>query len=76
MKTKEQKKRIVDDAQVQDSQSAQEVLRDEGIKNFFLTCLRPLCGHVWMPNNPELRPKACPKCKSYYWDRPVKSLEL
>lgn len=29
-------------------------------------CLR--CGHQWMPRTRE-RPRACPKCKSPWWDR-------
>jgi hypothetical protein len=31
-----------------------------------LTC--KLCGHAWYPRTPR-RPKACPGCKRYDWDR-------
>ncbi len=30
-------------------------------------CLR--CGHKWTPRV-EGRPKACPACKSYRWNKP------
>lgn len=45
-------------------------------------CLR--CGHGWVPRDfdqpedgkkpeePEVAPRVCPKCKSPYWDRPRK----
>jgi predicted nucleic acid-binding Zn-ribbon protein len=32
----------------------------------FKTCKR--CGHLWAPRTEE-RPKCCPKCKSYEWDK-------
>lgn len=28
------------------------------------------CGHEWIPQNIEEKPKVCPKCKNPYWDRP------
>jgi hypothetical protein len=31
-------------------------------------CLR--CGHQWLPRKANIRPKACGKCKNFYWDRP------
>ena len=31
------------------------------------TCKR--CGHTWRPREPGVRPKTCPKCKSYVWDQ-------
>ncbi len=34
------------------------------------TCQR--CGHMWVP---RLEPKSCPKCKTYYWNKPRKALE-
>lgn len=34
------------------------------------TCQR--CGHIWVP---RLEPKSCPKCKTYYWNKPRKALE-
>lgn len=34
-----------------------------------LKCLRPNCGHEWIPRSEE-RPKVCPKCKSRVWDKP------
>ncbi|MFA5377546.1 MAG: hypothetical protein WC455_17475 [Dehalococcoidia bacterium] len=34
-------------------------------------CLR--CNHDWTSRTSNLeKPKACPKCKSYYYDRPRK----
>jgi len=27
------------------------------------------CGHEWLPRQ-EATPRACPKCKSPYWDKP------
>jgi DNA-directed RNA polymerase subunit RPC12/RpoP len=30
------------------------------------TCLR--CGRTWWPKTPE-RPRACPTCRSAYWDK-------
>ncbi len=30
------------------------------------TCLR--CGHKWLSLHE--RPKVCPRCKSYQWDKP------
>lgn len=30
------------------------------------------CGHQWLPHDINVLPKACPKCKSAYWDRPRK----
>lgn len=43
------------------------------------TCLR--CGHVWVPPLRNVdgskwvceKPRACSKCKSFYWDRPAQS---
>lgn len=32
-------------------------------------CLR--CGHEWFPRA-RGKPKACPRCNSWYWDRPKK----
>ncbi len=29
-------------------------------------CLR--CGYVWIPQNPNMESKCCPKCKSYKWN--------
>lgn len=37
-----------------------------------LTCKR--CGHNWTSKLDN--PKACPKCKSYYWQKPVMKLLL
>ena len=30
------------------------------------------CGHRWLPNSLHTteEPKVCPKCKSYYWNKP------
>ena len=30
------------------------------------------CGHQWLPRIGQVgvRPKVCPKCKSYVWDQP------
>lgn len=28
------------------------------------------CDHQWKSNLEK--PKVCPKCKSYYWDKPIK----
>jgi predicted Zn-ribbon and HTH transcriptional regulator len=28
------------------------------------------CEHVWLPRDPDTKPRVCPKCKSPYWDRP------
>jgi predicted Zn-ribbon and HTH transcriptional regulator len=30
------------------------------------------CGHEWIPENIDVVPKVCPKCKNPYWDRPRK----
>jgi len=27
------------------------------------------CGWVWKPKNPHKKPRACPYCKSYHWDK-------
>ena len=32
-------------------------------------CLKPKCGHKWVPRNILKRPKYCPKCKTRTWDR-------
>ena len=37
------------------------------IKVANLTCKR--CGHTWVPRHEDVR--VCPKCKSYYWDKPL-----
>lgn len=34
-------------------------------------CLRPKCGHTWRAKGDGV-PAACPKCKSYYWNRSPK----
>lgn len=26
------------------------------------------CGHVWLPQNGNIKPIACAKCKSSYWN--------
>jgi predicted Zn-ribbon and HTH transcriptional regulator len=31
------------------------------------------CGHRWVPNKPN--PTVCPKCKSYFWNKPKKVKE-
>lgn len=31
-------------------------------------CLNPKCNHDWFPNDPNIKPKTCPRCKSYEWD--------
>ncbi len=28
------------------------------------------CEHEWVPNNINIEPKVCPKCKSPYWNTP------
>ncbi|HIH04894.1 TPA: hypothetical protein HA281_00810 [Candidatus Woesearchaeota archaeon] len=30
------------------------------------------CGYEWKPDQIEVPPKVCPKCKSPYWDKPRK----
>lgn len=30
-----------------------------------LICVK--CNHVWYPNDPNKKPKVCPKCKRYDW---------
>jgi predicted Zn-ribbon and HTH transcriptional regulator len=34
------------------------------------------CGYEWNPRDPESPPDQCanPTCKTYYWDRPHKSM--
>ncbi len=39
-----------------------------------LVCLRPRCGHRWMPRSAKL-PKVCPKCKSYDWNKSIWEVE-
>ncbi len=34
------------------------------------------CGHEWKPTSMDKAPKACPKCKSPYWDEPLKRKEV
>ena len=31
------------------------------------------CGHEWRPNDLDILPRVCPKCKNPYWDRPRKA---
>ncbi len=31
------------------------------------------CGHEWKPEDVEVKPRTCPKCKSPYWDIPRKN---
>ena len=38
-------------------------------KVIVLNCLH--CKHEW-PSRLERKPKVCPKCKSYNWDKPPK----
>lgn len=33
------------------------------------------CGHVWRPNDDDIRPRICPRCKSPYWDVPRKVIK-
>ncbi len=28
------------------------------------------CDHEWIPRDPNIEPKVCPKCKSPYWNKP------
>ena len=30
------------------------------------------CGHEWKPENIDIIPRVCPKCKSPYWNTPKK----
>ena len=30
------------------------------------------CEHIWLPRD-QNKPTVCPKCKSPYWDKPIKS---
>jgi len=32
-----------------------------------LECNR--CKHTWYPNDPTKKPKVCPKCKNYSWEK-------
>ena len=34
-------------------------------------CLRPTCGHKWTTKGGK-KPKSCPGCKSYAWDKKKK----
>lgn len=34
-----------------------------------VTCKRDTCGYRWWPKGNK-KPVACPKCKSYDWDKP------
>jgi predicted Zn-ribbon and HTH transcriptional regulator len=34
-------------------------------------CKCKRCGYVWIPRT-ENKPKECPACKSYKWDKEVK----
>ena len=27
------------------------------------------CGYKWKPKNEKKKPKSCPMCKSYSWDK-------
>ena len=38
-----------------------------------LKCER--CGYIWPPRNRDVKPVACPRCKSPYWSRPKKLSE-
>lgn len=40
-------------------------------KPYQLQCERPNCHFCWYPRNPKVKPKVCPKCKSYFWDKNV-----
>ena len=28
------------------------------------------CGWKWRPKKPDKKPRACPYCKSYHWEKP------
>ena len=42
------------------------IVKKEGFK-----CER--CKHEWIPNDIKKEPTVCPKCKSPYWDKPLKN---
>lgn len=29
------------------------------------------CSYQWIPKNPDVRPRVCPRCKSAWWDVPL-----
>ena len=31
------------------------------------------CNHEWIPNDINIEPIVCPKCKSPYWNKPRKN---
>jgi predicted Zn-ribbon and HTH transcriptional regulator len=33
------------------------------------------CGHEWVPNDINIEPKVCPKCKSPYWNKPRRKIK-
>ena len=33
-------------------------------------CKRPICGYEWQSR--VEKPKVCPRCKSYDWDKDIK----
>lgn len=32
------------------------------------------CEHEWVPRDFDTEPRVCPKCKSPYWNRPIKQV--
>ncbi len=40
----------------------------EKAKKYELKCLR--CDYEWDSIKKGSKPKVCPRCKSYYWDKP------
>jgi len=35
-------------------------------------CLNPNCNYEWLPRNPNVEPKSCPRCKTYDWNNKQK----
>ncbi len=37
------------------------------------TCKK--CDYIWTPRNPDIKPRACPSCKRYDWNKKVSSAQ-
>lgn len=66
---------VVDLRKTEFEQKVGMIKEREDIKHIWIEYKCKRCGHEWVPRKQGRKPKSCPNCKSYNWNKDIKEKE-